>query len=57
MVTFTIRENVVFGSKHQLPSSKEPDLLVYNKRGTLTTVEFKRERTEMAPSMFRAVPR
>lgn len=45
MGTLTARENVVLGSKIQLPSGKEPDLLVCDKRGTLTTVEFKRDRS------------
>lgn len=37
MGTLTTRENVVLGSKLQLPTGKEPDLLVCDKRGTLTT--------------------
>jgi hypothetical protein len=45
MGTLTTRENVVLGSKLQLPTGKEPDLLVCDKRGTLTTIEFKRDRS------------
>ena len=45
MGTLTTRENVVLGSKPQLPTGKEPDLLVCDKRGTLTTIEFKRDRS------------
>lgn len=45
MGTLTTRENVVLGSKLQLPTGKEPDLLVCGKRGTLTTIEFKRDRS------------
>jgi len=45
MGTLTTRENVVLGSKIQLPTGKEPDLLVCDKRGTLTTIEFKRDRS------------
>ncbi|MUV89075.1 DUF4268 domain-containing protein [Halapricum sp. CBA1109] len=45
MGTLTSRENVVLGSKVQLPTGKEPDLLVCDKRGTLTTVEFKRDKS------------
>jgi len=33
MGTLTTRENVVLGSKLQLPTGKEPDLLVCDKRG------------------------
>jgi hypothetical protein len=45
MGTLTTRENVILGSKIQLPTGKEPDLLVCDKRGTLTTIEFKRDRS------------
>jgi hypothetical protein len=45
MGTLTNHENVVLGSKLQLPTGKEPDLLVCNRRGTLTTIEFKRDRS------------
>jgi hypothetical protein len=45
MGTLTTRENVVLGSKLQLPTGKEPDLLVCDKQGTLTTIEFKRDRS------------
>jgi hypothetical protein len=45
MGTLTTRENVVLGSKLQLPTGKEPDLLVCDKRGTLTTIEFKRDQS------------
>jgi hypothetical protein len=45
MGTLTTRENVVLGSKLQLPTGKELDLLTCDKRGTLTVIEFKRDRT------------
>ena len=45
MGTLTTRENVVLGSKIQFPTGKEPDLLVCDKRGTLTIIEFKRDRS------------
>lgn len=45
MGTLTTRENVVLGSKLQLPTGKELDLLTCDKRGTLTVVEFKRNRS------------
>lgn len=45
MGTLTPRENIVLGSKVQLPTGKEPDLLTCDKRGTLTIVEFKRNRS------------
>ena len=43
MGTLTTRENIVLGSKPPLPTGKEPDLFVFDKRGTLTTIEFKRD--------------
>lgn len=45
MGTLTTRENIVLGSKIQLPTGKEPDLLVCDKLGTLTTIEFERDRS------------
>ncbi len=45
MGTLTSRENIVLGSKVQLPTGKEPDLLTCDKRGTVTVVEFKRDRS------------
>lgn len=45
MGTLTTRENVVLGSKLQLPTGKEPDLLTCEKRGTPTVVEFKRDKS------------
>jgi hypothetical protein len=45
MGTLTSRENSVLGSKLQLPTGKELDLLVCDDQGTLTTIEFKRDRS------------
>lgn len=45
MGALTTRENVVVGSKLQLPTGKEPDLLVCGAQGTLTIIEFKRDRS------------
>lgn len=45
MGNLTTRENVVLGSKLQLPTGKELDLLTCDKRGTLTIIEFKRDRS------------
>jgi hypothetical protein len=45
MGTLTTRENVLLASKLQLPTGKELDLLVCDKRGTLTIIEFKRDRS------------
>jgi len=45
MGTLTTRENVVLGSKLQLPTGKELDLLTCDKRGTVTIIEFKRDRS------------
>lgn len=45
MGALTARENVVLGSKLQLPTGKEPDLVTCDKRGTITVIEFKRERS------------
>lgn len=45
MGNLTTEENVVLGSKLQLPTGKELDLLTCDKRGTLTIIEFKRDRS------------
>lgn len=45
MGTLSTRENVVLGSKLQLQTGKEPDLLTCDKRGTPTVVEFKRDKS------------
>lgn len=45
MGTLTARDNLVLGSQPQLPTGKELDLLVCDKRGTLTIIEFKRDRS------------
>lgn len=45
MGTLTTQETVTLGSKLQLPGGKEADLLVCDKRGTLTVIEFKRDRS------------
>lgn len=45
MGNLTTRENVVLGSKVQLPTGKELDLLTCDKRGTLTIIELKRDRS------------
>jgi len=45
MGNLTTRENVVLGSKLQLPTGKELDLLTCDKHGTLTVIEFKRDRS------------
>lgn len=42
MGTLTTRENLVLGSKLQLPTGKELDLITCDKRGTITVLEFKR---------------
>lgn len=44
MGTLTPRESIVLGSRLQLPTGKEPDLIVCDKRGTFTVIEFKRDR-------------
>lgn len=45
MGTLTNRDSIVMGSKLQLPTGKELDLLTCDKRGPLTIVEFKRNRS------------
>lgn len=45
MGALTTRENVVLGSKIQFPTGKESDLITCDKRGTLTILEFKRDRS------------
>lgn len=45
MGTLTTRDNVVLGSKIQFPTGKESDLVTCDKRGTLTIIEFKRDRS------------
>lgn len=45
MGTLTNRDSIVLGSKFLLPEGKELDLLTCDKRGTLTVVEFKRDRS------------
>lgn len=45
MGTLTTRETLVLGSKLQLQTGKELDLLTCDRRGTLTIIEFKRDRS------------
>lgn len=45
MGALTTRENTVLGSKLQLPTGKEPDLVVCDSQGTITVIEFKRDRS------------
>lgn len=45
MGTLTPRDSIILGSKLQLPSGKELDLLTCDMRGKLTVIEFKRNRS------------
>lgn len=45
MADLNARNNIVLGSKLQLPTGKELDLLTCGQRGTLTIIEFKRGRS------------